>query len=141
MVLPYKVTGQKRKKKEKYDIEEESEHLDDNDIPQSQKKAKIEGLEGSELDKEKAEQVFDEMPWIPIVPADMFKKPGVIFILERASLEIGKVGKVRMVVCGGIGKFVGLYWVLRVNWHELLFYVQSYQLLSSDEHANYFNEE
>ncbi|XP_022893796.1 ribosomal RNA small subunit methyltransferase NEP1-like [Olea europaea var. sylvestris] len=106
MVRPYKVTGQKRKKKEKYDREEEYEQLDDNDIPQSPKKAKTEGLEGSELDKEKAEQVIDEMPRIPIVPTDMFKKSRDIFILERASLEISKVGK-------------------------------SYQLLSSDEHANY----
>ncbi|KAL2501883.1 nucleolar essential protein-related [Forsythia ovata] len=103
MVRPYKVMGQKRKKKEKYDREEESEQLDENDIPQSPKKAKT---EGSELDKENAEQVIDEMPGIPIVPADTGKKPGVIFILEKASLEIGKVGK-------------------------------SYQLLSSDEHANY----
>ncbi|CAI9768558.1 unnamed protein product [Fraxinus pennsylvanica] len=69
----------------------------------SPKKAKTEGCD---LDKEKAEQVIDEMPGIPIVPTDTDKKPGVIFILERASLEIGKVGK-------------------------------SYQLLSSDEHANY----
>ncbi|CAI9768235.1 unnamed protein product [Fraxinus pennsylvanica] len=103
MVRLYKVKGQKRKKKEKYDREEESEQLDDNDIPESPKKAKT---EGSGLDNEKADQVIDEMPGIPIVPADTGKKPGVIFILEKASLEIGKVGK-------------------------------SYQLLSSDEHANY----
>ncbi|KAL2476494.1 nucleolar essential protein-related [Abeliophyllum distichum] len=104
MVRPYKVMGQKRKKKEKYDREEESVQLDENDVLQSPKKAKTE--EFSELDKENAEQVIDEMPGIPIVPADTGKKPGVIFILEKASLEIGKVGK-------------------------------SYQLLSSDEHANY----
>ncbi|CAA3033252.1 ribosomal RNA small subunit methyltransferase NEP1-like [Olea europaea subsp. europaea] len=103
MVRPYKMKGQKRKKKEKYDREEESEQLDDNDMPESPKKAKT---EVSELEKEKSEEVVDEMPGIPIVPADTGKKPGVIFILEKASLEIGKVGK-------------------------------SYQLLSSDEHANY----
>ncbi|KAL2535245.1 nucleolar essential protein-related [Forsythia ovata] len=103
MVRPYKVKEQKRKKKEKYDREEESEQLDENDTPHSPKKAKT---EDSELVEEKAEQVIDEMPGIPIIPADTGKKSGVIFILEKASLEIGKVGK-------------------------------SYQLLSSDEHANY----
>ncbi|CAI9768556.1 unnamed protein product [Fraxinus pennsylvanica] len=106
MVRRYKVTGQKRKKREKYDREEEFEQLDYNNIPQSPKKAKT---EGSDLNEEKAKQVIDEMSGIPIVPTYTDKKPGVIFILERASLEIGKVGKVCMIAWGRIWKFVVLY--------------------------------
>ncbi|KAJ9128464.1 hypothetical protein P3X46_034981 [Hevea brasiliensis] len=47
------------------------------------------------------------MAGIPIVPSDLkTKKPGLIFVLERASLEVAKVGK-------------------------------SYQILNSDDHANF----
>ncbi|KAL9265051.1 Ribosomal RNA small subunit methyltransferase NEP1-like protein [Drosera capensis] len=35
----------------------------------------------------------DYLPGIPIAPLDEKNKPGVIFILEKASLEVGKVGK------------------------------------------------
>ncbi|KAL3841292.1 hypothetical protein ACJIZ3_025883 [Penstemon smallii] len=68
----YKMKGQKRKKKEdKYDKEEELEQLDEK------------------------KQVIDEMPGIPIAPQinGDNNKPGVTFIIEKASLEIGKVGK------------------------------------------------
>ncbi|PIN00172.1 tRNA (pseudouridine(54)-N(1))-methyltransferase [Handroanthus impetiginosus] len=105
MVRTNKMKGQKRKKKgERYDKGEEFEQLEENDMLQSPKKVKT---DGTVLDKEeKLEPVFDEMPGIPVVPVDTGNKPGVIFILEKASLEIAKVGK-------------------------------TYQLLSSDEHANY----
>ncbi|KAI3446573.1 hypothetical protein Pfo_003238 [Paulownia fortunei] len=106
MVRAYKVKGQKRKKKgEKYDKGEEFEESEEKVAPQPPKKVKT---EGSVSDKEeKLELVIDEMPGIPIVPVDTGNnKPGIIFILEKASLEIAKVGK-------------------------------TYQLLSSDEHANY----
>ncbi|KAL8459271.1 hypothetical protein ACS0TY_036669 [Phlomoides rotata] len=103
----YKMKGQKRKKKEeKYDKEEDIEQLDDNDkvTPLPPKKSKTEDVE---LDKEeKSELVVHDLPGIPIVTVDTGNKGRVIFILERASLEIAKVGK-------------------------------TYQLLSSDEHANY----
>ncbi|XP_073125996.1 uncharacterized protein [Henckelia pumila] len=101
MVRTYKVKGQKRKtKKEKYDSGEESGPLDKEESPQLPKKQKTEATESN------GENLIDEMPGIPIVPVESENKPGVIFILEKASLEIAKVGK-------------------------------SYQLLSSDEHANY----
>ncbi|KAL9264261.1 Ribosomal RNA small subunit methyltransferase NEP1-like protein [Drosera capensis] len=35
----------------------------------------------------------DYVPSIPIAPLDEKNRPGVIFILEKASLEVGKVGK------------------------------------------------
>ncbi|XP_075504605.1 uncharacterized protein LOC142542040 [Primulina tabacum] len=101
MVRTYKVKGQKRKtKKEKYDSGEESGPLDEDESLQLPKKQKTEAVEPN------SENLIDEMPGIPIVPVESENKPGVIFILEKASLEIAKVGK-------------------------------SYQLLSSDEHANY----
>ncbi|KAL8460037.1 hypothetical protein ACS0TY_031813 [Phlomoides rotata] len=103
----YKMKGQKRKKKEeKYDKEEQIEQLDDNDkvTPQPPKKSKTEDVESDK--EEKLEPVVHDLAGIPIVTVDTGNKGGVIFILERASLEIAKVGK-------------------------------TYQLLSSDEHANY----
>lgn len=94
MVRAYKMKGQKRKKKEeKYDKGEEFERLDERVAPPSPKKVKTEGSESEK--EEKMEPVTDEMPGIPIVPVDTgSKKPGVIFVLEKASLEIAKVGKV-----------------------------------------------
>ncbi|KAK4432065.1 Ribosomal RNA small subunit methyltransferase NEP1 [Sesamum alatum] len=102
----YKMKGQKRKKKEeKYDKGEEFEQLDEKENSPSPKKVKTEDSESEKV--EEMEPVLDEMPGIPIIPVDTGgKKPGVIFVLEKASLEIAKVGK-------------------------------TYQLLSSDEHANY----
>ncbi|KAK6151331.1 hypothetical protein DH2020_013966 [Rehmannia glutinosa] len=102
----YKMKGQKRKKKEeKYDKGEEFEQLEENVTPQPPKKVKTDDAASDK--EEKLEPVTDELPGIPIVTVDTnTNKPGVIFILEKASLEIAKVGK-------------------------------TYQLLSSDEHANY----
>ncbi|KAL6540680.1 hypothetical protein OROMI_024563 [Orobanche minor] len=113
MVRSYKMKGQKRKKKgEKYDREEdferleEFEQLEENITPQPPKRVKTEGA-SSESKEGKPETMVDEMPGIPFVAGDTnTDMPGVIFILEKASLEIGKVGK-------------------------------TYQLLSSDEHANF----
>ncbi|GFP91857.1 ribosomal rna small subunit methyltransferase nep1 [Phtheirospermum japonicum] len=99
MVRYYRMKGQKRKKiSEKYDREEEEIEQLEVDEPN----------DGGESKKEeKLEPVIDELPGIPIVPVDTdANKPGVIFVLEKASLEIGKVGK-------------------------------NYQLLSSEEHANF----
>lgn len=89
----YKMKGQKRKKKEeKYDKEEELEQIDDNVTPQPPKKSKTEDPESDK--EEKLETVVDDLPGIPIVSVDTGNKAGVIFILEKASLEIAKVGKV-----------------------------------------------
>lgn len=106
--------GQKRKKKgEKYDREEEEEEEfhqtdDGNAATPSPKKAKIEDLPSKE--EEKSDAIIDSMPGIPIALVDSgHNKPGVIFILEKASLEIAKIGK-------------------------------AYQLLSSDEHANFLTK-
>ncbi|XP_059299804.1 uncharacterized protein LOC132052333 isoform X1 [Lycium ferocissimum] len=85
MVRPYKVKGEKRKKKEEnYDKEEEIEQS------ASAKRVKT---EHTVADTEAAERVVDLLAGIPVVSTDQSTKPGVIFIIERASLEIAKIGK------------------------------------------------
>ncbi|KAL6509056.1 hypothetical protein OROGR_013836 [Orobanche gracilis] len=108
MVRSYKMEGQKMKKKgEKYDREEEIEQLEENITPQPPNRVNTEEGASSESKEGKPKTVVDEMPGIPFVAVDTTTDmPGVIFILEKASLEIGKFGK-------------------------------TYQLLSSDQHANF----
>ncbi|GER57216.1 ribosomal RNA small subunit methyltransferaseNEP1 [Striga asiatica] len=110
MVRAYKMKGKKRKiKGEKYDREEEEQHepLEETVAQEPQKKMKTEIAEPERKDEQPEAEAAGELPGIPIVPVDSnVNKPGVVFILEKASLEIAKVGK-------------------------------TYQLLSSDEHANF----
>lgn len=91
MVRPHGIKGQKRKKREeKYDEEEEEV---EETVETTTKKAK--GTEEERETEEDGEVQINEMEGIPIVPSDkMTRKPGVIFVLERASLEVAKVGKV-----------------------------------------------
>ncbi|KAF3664736.1 calcium-dependent phosphotriesterase superfamily protein [Capsicum annuum] len=90
MVRAYKVKGEKRKKKgENYDKEEIEEHLEE-EPKVSEKRAK---MEHTAADTEAAERVVDLLAGIPVVATDQTSKPGVIFIVERASLEIAKIGK------------------------------------------------
>nr|XP_016488470.1 PREDICTED: ribosomal RNA small subunit methyltransferase NEP1-like [Nicotiana tabacum] len=87
MVRAYKVKGEKRKKKgENYDKEEIEEALEE----ESAKRART---EHTEADTEAAERVVDLLAGIPVVSTDRSTKPGIIFIIERASLEIAKIGK------------------------------------------------
>ncbi|KAK8914093.1 hypothetical protein KSP39_PZI024075 [Platanthera zijinensis] len=45
--------------------------------------------------EEEVEDVIEDIPGIPVIaPVDRLKKPGVIFILDKATVEIGKVGKI-----------------------------------------------
>lgn len=88
MVRAYKLNGQKRKlKEENYDREETVEA---EETTQTLKRAKS---DVTEEDEEEAGKVIDLLSGIPVVSAEQSKKPSVIFILERASLEIAKVGK------------------------------------------------
>lgn len=89
MVRPYKVKGEKRKKKgENYDKEEEIAPPVEEE---STKRVKTEHTAAA--DTEAAERVVDLLAGIPVVANDQTNKPGVIFIIERASLEIAKIGK------------------------------------------------
>ncbi|KAB5519323.1 hypothetical protein DKX38_023642 [Salix brachista] len=84
--------GHKRKKTgERYDKEEDE----------------VEDKQVVEEDTEEEREELPELEGIPIAPsAQTLKKPGVIFVLEKASLEVAKVGK-------------------------------NYQILNSEEHANF----
>ncbi|CAI0410544.1 unnamed protein product [Linum tenue] len=109
MVRPFGVKGQKRKRKEKYDRDEEEgeEDVAEPTVQAASKKAAVEEKDEKEMEEKESETAADEMAGIPIVQIDQqTKKPGVIFVLERASLEVAKVGK-------------------------------TYQILNSDDHANF----
>ncbi|XWS57146.1 hypothetical protein CRYUN_Cryun09bG0147500 [Craigia yunnanensis] len=107
MVRPYATKGKKRKnREEKYDREEEVEEKE------SVKRTSIENStnEAEGKEEEEDEAGADELVGIPIAPSDQItRKTGVIFVLEKASLEVAKVGK-------------------------------SYQLLNSDDHANFLRK-
>ncbi|PON84927.1 Ribosomal biogenesis, methyltransferase, EMG1/NEP [Trema orientale] len=81
MVRPYAVRGRK-KKTETYDREEEEEDQ------QQQEPEEAIGEKGGEFE-------LDHGIPLPLVQSEPKAKrqPGVIFILERASLEVAKVGK------------------------------------------------
>jgi rRNA small subunit pseudouridine methyltransferase Nep1 len=88
MVRPFGVKSSKKKRKrEKYDREEDFEQAAEKneEIPLGKEEEKVDEGEGVEV---------AELSGIPINPSDPnARKPGVIFILENASLEIAKVGK------------------------------------------------
>lgn len=102
----YKLKGQKRKKREeKYDKEEEEGEQVENSGREVEEEAKAE--EGEEKssprkkvrkeDGEKAEELANELPSLPVIVSHDQNNPnkqGIIFILERATLEVAKVGKV-----------------------------------------------
>lgn len=111
MTRPYGVKDRKRKKKEeKYDPEEDEEAE-----PMGAAKRALTGDSNSLEEEKSAEEArdavaADELEGIPIAPSDRNSdKSKVIFVLERASLEVAKVGK-------------------------------SYQILNSDDHANFLRK-
>ncbi|KAG6580885.1 ribosomal RNA small subunit methyltransferase nep-1 [Cucurbita moschata] len=90
MVRPFAAKGKKRKKAERYDRDDDGE-----ESTASAKKAMVENEPDEQPENEAAEENFHELEGIPIVPKDpkSDSKAGVIFVLERASLEVAKVGK------------------------------------------------
>ena len=83
MVRPYTIKGHKRKRREEnYDKEEVEQLLEE------------ETAATATQDENKAEEITHELPGIPLVPFKSNNKTGVTFILERACLEVAKVGKV-----------------------------------------------
>ncbi|GAB4843932.1 hypothetical protein Ancab_013896 [Ancistrocladus abbreviatus] len=94
MTRPFGVKGHKRKKTE--------ENCDREEFEQFIKEEATEHLDGETtvaavLTQDKEEKLYEDddrdLPGIPIAPLDQTNKPGVIFILEKASLEVAKVGK------------------------------------------------
>ncbi|XP_011027266.1 PREDICTED: ribosomal RNA small subunit methyltransferase nep-1-like [Populus euphratica] len=108
MVRPYGKGHKRRKKGERYDKEEEE--VEDEQIQEEKTDSETEmsARDGEEkTEEEKEMQLPGVEEGIPIVPSHQTgKKPGVIFVLEKASLEVAKVGK-------------------------------NYQILNSEEHANF----
>ncbi|KAL9296255.1 hypothetical protein ACSQ67_022151 [Phaseolus vulgaris] len=114
MTRPFGVKGKKRKHSQSKQYSEE-EHQQ----PPPKKAVAEESKEPSpepspepepERESEPAPTEEDELSGIPIVPSEKNStKPNVIFILEKASLEVAKVGK-------------------------------TYQLLNSDDHANFLRK-
>ncbi|EOY09005.1 Embryo sac development arrest 7, putative [Theobroma cacao] len=97
-------------REEKYDREEDEEV--EVEEKESAKRGSIEKPQGKAPDEEEEEDESGahELVGIPIAPNDQItKKAGVIFVLEKASLEVAKVGK-------------------------------SFQLLNSDDYANFLRK-
>ncbi|KAL5723496.1 rRNA small subunit pseudouridine methyltransferase Nep1 [Ranunculus cassubicifolius] len=115
MVRPYAVKGKKRKKthdssssssyKAEQQFEPEDEQLLHQQLQQEPQEEQID-----EENEKIAHEAAENLPGIPITTTDVkHKGGGVIFILEKASLEVAKVGK-------------------------------SYQILTSDDHANFIRK-
>lgn len=83
MVRPFAIKGRKRKKRE--------DNYDREDIEELTKEEAAGTEETVDEDKEAGTH---ELAGIPIQPFDQGTKTGAIFILEKASLEVAKVGKV-----------------------------------------------
>uniref|UniRef100_A0A6M2F7H5 Ribosomal RNA small subunit methyltransferase NEP1 n=1 Tax=Populus davidiana TaxID=266767 RepID=A0A6M2F7H5_9ROSI len=108
MVRPYGKGHKKRKKGERYDKEEEEVEDEQVQEEKTDSETEMSARDGEEkTEEEKEMQLPGVEEGIPIVPSHQTgKKPGVIFVLEKASLEVAKVGK-------------------------------NYQILNSEEHANF----
>lgn len=99
---PYGIKVNKRKERqERYDKEEDEQPKFEQKqkAEESFKKAKKESTSKAEEiseEKEVVEEAGDDIDeGIPIVLSDpKTEKPGVVFVLEKASLEVAKVGKV-----------------------------------------------
>ncbi|KAI5391246.1 uncharacterized protein LOC127105940 [Lathyrus oleraceus] len=106
MTRAYTMKGKKRKNKEvskKYDREEDEEEQIQPKKPAIQREEPTPEVTKTEENS--------ELAGIPIAPSfeKNSEKPGVVFVLEKASLEVAKVGK-------------------------------TYQLLNSDDHANFLRK-
>ncbi|EHA8590203.1 ribosomal RNA small subunit methyltransferase nep-1 [Cocos nucifera] len=98
MVRLFGVKGRKHKKRriEKVVEEEKDEVLEAEEEEEGVKEEEAgSGGEAVEAeDERRAEEAVEQAAGIPIMaPVEGAKKPGVIFVLEKASLEVGKVGK------------------------------------------------
>ncbi|XP_040376937.1 ribosomal RNA small subunit methyltransferase nep-1 [Oryza brachyantha] len=107
MGRPYAVKGRKKKRKlddggasshEPPVAAKEAEELPPPQ-PEQEEGGEREGDEekGKEEEDEAAAEVADGLPVVPR-PVDGKRRPGAIFVLERACLEVGKVGKTMQIL-------------------------------------------
>jgi rRNA small subunit pseudouridine methyltransferase Nep1 len=96
MVRPYGKGHKRRKKGERYDKEEEEVEDEQVQEEKADSETEMRAQDGEEKTEEAKEmQLPGVEEGIPIVPSHQTgKKPGVIFVLEKATLEVAKVGKV-----------------------------------------------
>ena len=89
MTRPFAAKGKKRKKREvNYDKEEVEQMLkDDTTGTTAQTQTQAE-------DEKVVEDLVKDMPGIPVTVSDQNSRSGAIFILEKATLEVAKIGKV-----------------------------------------------
>ncbi|GLT95826.1 hypothetical protein SLE2022_134870 [Rubroshorea leprosula] len=99
MVRPFGIKGKKRKKREeRYDREgEEEEQIE------SVKRVAVEKAMDAEDNGDKVEEEGQAgehvLEGIPIAPSDQkTNKPDVVFVLERACLEVAKIGKIYQIL-------------------------------------------
>lgn len=127
MVRPYAVKWRRKQdKKRKHEETLASNHDQEEEEELEEKVRKVEEEEAEKDEEEKEEEdtddkaaaagASDDVAGLPVVarPIDgSKKKKGVIFVLERACLEVGKVGKVSPVIAFSVVSF----W----NWITLLY--------------------
>ena len=89
MTRAYGGKGRKRKLAEpKYDRQEDQDYHQEDQQPQPKRQ------EPEQQQQQQPADNNEELPGIPIAPTELqTDKPNVIFILEKASLEVAKVGK------------------------------------------------
>lgn len=118
MVRLYAVKGRKKRARVEEEPQQQEAEAGDEVFAEENKEITAEG-EGGENpeestveDERKAAETIDRMPGIPIAGGiqEPGKQPGVIFVLERACLEVAKVGK-------------------------------TFQILNSDDHANFLKKQ
>ncbi|KAF8023843.1 hypothetical protein BT93_F1122 [Corymbia citriodora subsp. variegata] len=112
MVRPFGIKRSNKKRKEKYDAEiEEGEH-EQEPQPKQLKADDVSREEEAENQEKQLEEEEDDavhqLEGIPLAPVQSqgSKNVGITFVLEKATLEVAKVGK-------------------------------TYQILNSDDHANF----
>lgn len=111
MVRPFGVKDKKSKKRKKREEKYDKEGEEDEKVEESVKKVAVEkAIVDVEVKTEKKKAAEFELDGIPISLSDQkTNKPGVVFVLERACLEVAKVGK-------------------------------TYQILNSEDHANFLRK-
>ncbi|THF94549.1 hypothetical protein TEA_026443 [Camellia sinensis var. sinensis] len=91
----------RKRREEKYDTEDIEQFMEE----------EIDGVMGKEEienapDEEKETENVDELAGIPIEPYDHKAQTGAIFILEKASLEVAKLGKFYQLLSSDHDKFL-----------------------------------
>ncbi|RRT58984.1 hypothetical protein B296_00027320 [Ensete ventricosum] len=138
MVRPYGVKGRKLKKRKVEEtapveeVEEESPSDDGEAVGVEEETGN-----GAEIadNKKRVDETVNQMPGIPITASvDKTTLPGVIFVLEKACLEVGKVGKWAMHLFSLLPVGCG-------NYKLVFLCIQNFQILNSDDHANYLKKQ